>query len=606
MPTAVNQGPNQNSGVSLWLHAQSSCKQHQARNPLSETATLTIGRRPDNQCAVFWDPQLSRQHAHLEVLAGGIQLTCLPHARNPLVVDDRPCRNAIIPAGSSFRIGSTSFAVTIGRSKPEFGNADVPPDEVESTEQLAYDSAELRQVAMPDSADQMQILCDLPDIVSAARSDIDLAATLAEVILNSIPQAVAVAAIECELSDETSEQAVPVTLRVATRESYSGRFRPSRRLMTQALRSQKSVVYRWNQDDNSPQATISDNLNWAFCIPLSGSAGGWCLYVAGEGGVLGGLVLDENELKADLKFTQVLGRFITSFRQVRQLQEQKTRLSSFFSPKVIENITSAAAEDALSASESDVTVLFCDVRGFSRKAEEHKDNLPYLLECVREALGVMTQKILQHDGAIADFQGDAALGFWGWPVAPENGAVPACLSALAIQRVFDQGDSHGPLNGFSVGLGIAHGRAIAGQIGTQDLAKIGVFGPVVNQGARLESMTRQFDVSIIVDEATAEAVRKHLPTSVASVRKLAHVRPKGMDIPVVVYELVSGDADVSPHYLQFESALEHIVSGNWNEAMNLLETAPDDGPGKFLIQQIHECGGAPPVDWDGAFSLTRK
>ena len=129
---------------------------------------------------------------------------------------------------------------------------------------------------------------------------------------------------------------------------------------------------------------------------------------------------------------------------------------------------------------------------------------------------------------------------------------------------------------------------------------------MVNQGARLESMTRQFDVSIIVDEATAEAVRKHLPTSVASVRKLAHVRPKGMDIPVVVYELVSGDADASPDYLQFESALEHVVSGNWDEAMNLLETAPDDGPKKFLIQQFHECGGAPPVDWDGAFSLTRK
>lgn len=68
-----------------------------------------------------------------------------------------------------------------------------------------------------------------------------------------------------------------------------------------------------------------------------------------------------------------------------------------------------------------------------------------------------------------------------------------------------------------------------------------MFGPVVNQGARLESMTRQFGVSIIVDEATAEAVRKHVPTSVAYVRKLAHVRPKGMDIPVVVHELVSGD-----------------------------------------------------------------
>jgi adenylate cyclase len=442
MPTAVHQEPNQNSGVSWWLHAQSNCRQHQTRTPLSKMHIVTIGRRPVdkcNKCAVFWDPQVSRQHAHLEVLAGGIQLTCLPQARNPLLVDDRPCRNATITAGSSFRIGSTSFAVTMGRSKPEFGNSDEPPDEGESADQLAYDSAELMQVALPDSADKMQILCDLPDIVSAARSDIDLAATLAEVILNSIPQAVA--AIECEVPDESSEQVDPVTLRVATKESYSGRFRPSRRLMAQALRSQKSVVYRWNQDDNAPQATISDNLNWAFCVPLSTSPRDWCLYVAGDGGALGRLVLDKDELKTDLKFTQVLGRFITSFRQARQLQEQKTRLSSFFSPKVIENITSAATEDALKASESDVTVLFCDIRGFSRKAEEYKDNLPYLLECVREALGVMTQQILKQDGAIADFQGDAALGFWGWPVAPGNGAVPVCLAALAIQGIFDQADS---------------------------------------------------------------------------------------------------------------------------------------------------------------------
>jgi hypothetical protein len=52
--------------------------------------------------------------------------------------------------------------------------------------------------------------------------------------------------------------------------------------------------------------------------------------------------------------------------------------------------------------------------------------------------------------------------------------------------------------------------------------------------------------------------------------------------------------------------LEHIISGNWDEAIHLLETAPDNGPGSFLIQQIRDCGGAPPADWDGAFSLTRK
>lgn len=577
---------------------------------------MTIGRRPDNECAVTWDPQVSRQHASVEHCGNSIELACLPYAGNPIFVEDGPTRLATLSSGSTFRIGQTLFCVTEGRTSPRFnGQPGVSADDEEgaSTEQFAYDSAELRQIPLPDSPDQMQILCDLPEIAAAASSDTELAATLAKILLQSIPQAIAVAAIECEPlpSDSTADQeewsAVPLAMRVATKECYTGRFRPSRRLMTQALRSAKSVVYLWNQDDDSPQATISDSLNWAFCVPLSGSSRNWCFYVAGEGGTVGGLVLDEKQLKTDLKFTQVLGRLIASFRQVRQLQEQKTRLSSFFSPKVVESLTDDSVENALSATERDVTVLFCDVRGFSRKSEEYGDRLPYLLECVRAALGVMTQQILRHDGAIADFQGDAALAFWGWPVAPEQGAVPACLAALAIQREFSyQNSANGLLEGFSVGLGIAHGRAIAGQIGTADQAKIGVFGPVVNQGARLESMTRQFDVSIIVDGATAEFFRQHMPESVASVRKLAHVRPKGMDSSLPVYELVAAAEGSSPDRSQFENAVDHVVTGDWDKARELLDALPDDGPRRFLLQQMCECGNHPPANWDGAFRLARK
>lgn len=597
----------------MWLHAGSCCGNYQSRIPLSAFSAVTIGRRPDNECAVTWDPEVSRQHARLEVRDYNIELACLQHARNPLYVEGSPTREATLSTNSTFQIGKTVFCVTEGKSSPwSQSQSGMPADEeeVDSADQFAYDSAELRKVSLSDSADQMQVLCDLPEIAAAAGSDIELAATLADTLLHSIPQAIAVAAIECEsLPDAPAGQeewaAIPLNMRVATKEFYTGRFRPSRRLMAQALQSGKSVVYCWDKNSNAPQATISDALNWAFCVPLSGASRNWCLYVSGEGGTAGGLVIDEQELKADLKFTQVLGRFIASFRHVRQLQEQKTRLSSFFSPKVIESLTGDAVENALSATESEVTVLFCDVRGFSRKSEEYSERLPYLLECVRAALGVMTQQILRHEGAIADFQGDAALGFWGWPLAPEQGAVPACLAALAIQTAFSQASSNTLLEGFSVGLGIAHGRAIAGQIGTADQAKIGVFGPVVNQGARLESMTRQFDVSIIIDEATMKDVRRHLPESVAIARKLAHVRPKGMKTIVPVYELVSGAAGYTATD-QFESAVAHVVSGDWDKALELLDPLPNDGPRDFLIRRIHDHGCVPPVDWDGAFSLSQK
>ena len=84
---------------------------------------------------------------------------------------------------------------------------------------------------------------------------------------------------------------------------------------------------------------------------------------------------------------------------------------------VVESLIGSPSQDVLTPAERDITVLFCDVRGFSRQAEQLQDQLPRLLESVRAALGVMVNCIIERDGTIADLQGDAALGFWGWPVS---------------------------------------------------------------------------------------------------------------------------------------------------------------------------------------------
>src|SRR5690606_6175411 len=142
------------------------------------------------------------------------------------------------------------------------------------------------------------------------------------------------------------------------------------------------------------------------------------------------------------------------------------------------------------------------------------DNLRGLLDRVSRALGVMTEHIHAHGGVTGDFQGDAALGFWGWPFASDDSAIKACRAALGIREAFSQTfhKKEHPLAGFQMGIGIAHGRAVAGKIGTSDQVKITVFGPVVNLASRLEGMTKQLHVPIIVDEATAEIVRERAST----------------------------------------------------------------------------------------------
>jgi len=584
---------------------------------------LRIGRKPDEGCAIEWDKWVSKNHADAQWDGKILKIECLEKAQNPIELAGSHMRSAVISPGQSFCIGQTTFTFTDEEFK-----GPLQPRTVGDINEQTFNRNELKAFKFRDAGEQIELLSQLPAILDESPDDTDFAARIVSLLMEGIPRSDAVAVVHYRLSRDVPDDEVkdegptavesgqtglpdkPVMMRVATRDQYTGRFNPSRRLVLSALIQQTSIVHLWNEelegdDGKLDEFTISDDLDWAFCTPIvSESTHGWCLYVSGitEGD------MDKSDLGGDLRFAELMAQFIASVRHMRTLKERQTQLNSFFSPKVIESLISADAHLALVPQERDISVLFCDVRGFSRKAEQCRDDLHMLLTCVKEALAVMANGILDSDGTIADFQGDAALGFWGWPVALKEGPVPACLAALEILKVFRGDDNRGGLlNDFSVGLGIAHGNAIAGQIGTPKQAKVGVFGPVVNQGARLETMTRQFGVNICIDEPTAEFCRKFLTPEQGRLRKLAHIRPKGMETPIVVTELIQPSGTPSDEHIQkFETAVDAVVSGQWASAIEQLHALPDEGARQFLFRQMAETENQPPPDWDGAFRLTRK
>ena len=123
-------------------------------------------------------------------------------------------------------------------------------------------------------------------------------------------------------------------------------------------------------------------------------------------------------------------------------------------------------------------------------------------------------------------------------------------------------------------------------------------------------MTRQFGVSICIDENSARCVQTMLTPSVARVRKLARVRPKGMQSAIDVYELLSPcgpDSSISDeHISEFEAALELVIAGHWTDAIIALNQLPDEGPKKFLVDHMTRFGNISPADWDGVFFLKSK
>lgn len=612
------------------LRAQGADSENEWTREIVTGAMIRLGRSPKRGWAVAWDSHISREHADIEWNGSHLKVTQLKTARNPIRFDGHAAREAQVRVGESFTIGKTTF----------FLEADEDDDLLPVYEQ-EFTSDAIRKVKFRNSDHKLDILTKVPRVLSeSVGSNRKLASSLVGVLLEGVPAAEYVAVLrtgtEAESSasimgsfsvstfkstliDEAEAHGDAPQIRIVSWEGRDlrKRIRPSRRLCQLVRERGQSQIHVWSQDGmQDAKFTNSADLDWAFCVPVRESdSRGWLIYVCGTFGKPAGpdAICTPQDLAGELKFAELIAEFAAEIRQARRMERQHTQLAKFFSPSIMSTLESAidGPIGSLAPRESEITVLFCDLRGFSRKSEKSQQDLLALLERVNDALLVMTNGILKHDGAIADFQGDAALGFWGWPADQPNAPVLACQAALSILHEFQQAEQGDSLAEFQVGIGIAHGLAIAGAIGTDLQSKIGVFGPVVNLGARLEGLTKQLGASILMDHATAELARDHLALSEGRFIQREQVQPAGMDQPVRVTELVPDEASVpavsDPRIIDFEAAIKLLQDGQWQDCHNRLAQLPAEFRGReFLMQHIEDNGFLPPQDWNGVIEMHRK
>jgi adenylate cyclase len=215
------------------------------------------------------------------------------------------------------------------------------------------------------------------------------------------------------------------------------------------------------------------------------------------------------------------------------------------------------------------------------------------------------------DGVIGDFQGDASMAFWGWPFESPDQVEQACRAALTIARDLQRASKtpDHKLKGFACGIGIASGMAIAGRMGTADQLKVGVFGPVVNLAARLESMTKLFKVPILLDDRAAAQLNQR-GSRRCRVRQVAKVLPYGMSNAVVVSELLPPATEfgalTDSDLRNYEAALDAFRSGRWHDTPALLSRLKNDGPADVLRQFMARHHNAAPPQWDGTIQLESK
>jgi adenylate cyclase len=224
----------------------------------------------------------------------------------------------------------------------------------------------------------------------------------------------------------------------------------------------------------------------------------------------------------------------TVAKNFTQEQREKRRLSRFFSPDVVAEIIRHKDDSTLAATRRRVTVLFSDIRGFTSMSEKMQPE--EVVTFLREYLTVMTEAVFKHGGTVDKYIGDAIMALYNVPLEAPDHALSAVRTALEFQeRVRPLGDRFAALHGghLACGVGIHTGDAVVGTIGSEQRLEYTAIGDTINLGSRLEGITKEFSVPIIISEATYAEVREHF-----AVRDLGEVTVKGKAIPVKIYAVL--------------------------------------------------------------------
>jgi len=277
---------------------------------------------------------------------------------------------------------------------------------------------------------------------------------------------------------------------------------------------------------------------------------------------------------------------ILTWRTLSERRKFRSAFEHYVDPKIIEQVLADPDGLELGGELRHVTVLFADIVDFTKRTEHTPPK--EMVSLLNTYMGAMIEVVIQHGGVVDKLMGDAIMAFWGAPLRTTQGASSAVNCAVAMLDGLDRlRESDSRFAHFDIGIGIATGDVVAGNIGGQRRFDYSIIGDTVNLASRLEGLTRQLNVHILVDRSTLEEAGQSFV-----VRDMGFIRVKGKDDPIEASEIIGlaqadgrlAEADEQFCRL-FSTAVGQIRGGHFDEARGLLEklalTHPDD-PGVRL------------------------
>jgi adenylate cyclase len=246
----------------------------------------------------------------------------------------------------------------------------------------------------------------------------------------------------------------------------------------------------------------------------------------------------------------------------------------YLAPDMVDKVVSDQRLPQLGGELRDLTILFCDLRGFTALSERLDPGA--LTRIVNQFFAVATEAILEQGGTIDKYLGDAVMAFWNAPADQPDHATLACRAALRIlDKVGSLNESaalDGGLPRLEVGVGINTGPCTVGNFGSSRRFDYSAIGDAVNVAARLEHETRAYGIAILLGPETAARVAD------LAILPITRIRLRGRAEAVEVYALI-GDEQVlaAPAFRELRSNHLHLRAGS---------TAADEARMRHLVAEL--------------------
>jgi adenylate cyclase len=248
-------------------------------------------------------------------------------------------------------------------------------------------------------------------------------------------------------------------------------------------------------------------------VALFGALGGLVLVILALGSVLGGswTLFAQSRLLVDGGFaalaTVMLYGVLTVagyVRERRQRQQVRDAFAQYLSPALVKRLADNPGALRIGGEMKTMTMLFCDIRGFTGIAERLSHDPEGLTKLINLYFTAMSDRLLEYGATIDKYMGDAVMAFWNAPLDDADHARNACRAALEML------DGLAKLNrklaasaiAIDIGIGLNSGECLVGNIGSEHRFNYSVIGDPVNLAARLEAETKVYGVRIAVGEAT--------------------------------------------------------------------------------------------------------